>query len=63
MGKVKTKSSMSIPGNCMVKVKCKTRVPFDASEKEILFSPLLEFTGDNDLIFYESTATLKRGKS
>ena len=63
MGKVKTVKPLSISGNCMVKVKCKTRVSFDVAEKDVLFQPLFQFMGDNDLIIYEATGTLIRGKS
>ena len=63
LGEAKTVKPMLIPANCMVRVKCKTRVSFDMAEKEVLFSPFVEFMGDNDIIVYESTGTLKRGKS
>ena len=63
LGEAKTAQSIKIPGNCLVRVKCKTRVSFDMAEKEILFSPSDDFLGDTDLVLYESTGTLKRGKS
>ena len=63
MGKVKTVKPLSISGNCMMKVKCKTSVSFDVAEKDVLFQPLFQFMGDNDLIIYEATETLIRGKS
>ena len=62
LGKLKTVKPVSIPGNCMVKLKCKTRVSFDVGEKDVLFQPLVEFTG-GDLIMYEATGTLKRGRT
>ena len=36
---------------------------FDQRFKDILFQPLVEFMGESDLIIYESTETLKQGKS
>jgi hypothetical protein len=64
LGDVKTCETIRIPGNCMVKVKGRTRVNIDTGgEKEILFQPLIEFEGENDLIVYESMDVLKWGKS
>ena len=54
---------MSIPGNCLVKVKCKTHVSCDVAEKQIVFQPLVEFMGDSELTAYESVGTITRGKS
>ena len=64
LGTAKSTSVIRIPGKCMVRVKAKTRVPLDGDEsKEFLFDPLFEFAGDSDLIVYESTGVLKRGKT
>ena len=64
LGAVKTSNTVRIPANTMMKVKCRTRVKIDtAGEKEVLFSPLMEFEGERDLIVYDSTTVLKHGKS
>ena len=59
LGTVKSTLSVCIPGNCMVRVEGKTRVCLDnCDSKEIMFSPLIEFCGESDLIMYESTDVL-----
>ena len=64
LGITKSTSAIRVPGKCLVRVKAKTRVSLDGDEnKEFLFDPLVEFTGESDLILYESTGVLKRGKT
>ena len=64
LGVVKTVQPVRVPANCMIKVKAKTRVKIEtAGEKEVLFSPLIQYEGEDDLIVYESTAVLKWGKA
>ena len=63
LGNVKIANPLVIPGNCLMTTKCKTRVELGTEEKDVLFSPLAEYLGELDLIVYESTGKLKRGKS
>ena len=64
LGAVKTSDTLRIPAKTFVKVKGKTRVRIDtSSEKEVLFSPLIQFEGEHDLIVYDSTTALKPGKA
>ena len=63
LGILKTTEMIRVPGNCMVRVKGRTRAHVDCDEKEVMFSPQVEFTGENNVIVYESTGILKRGKS
>ena len=64
LGIAKSTSPICVPGKCMLKVKAKTRVSLDGDEnREFLFDPLVEFAGGSDLIVYESTGVLKRGKT
>ena len=63
LGKIRTVKPISVPGKCMVKVKCKTKVSCDMLEKDVLIQPLSEFLGDGDLMVCESVTSLKRGRS
>ena len=63
LGQVKTVKPISVPGNCMVRIKCKTRMSVDLAEKNVLIRPNVEFMSGDQLIVCESTETLKRGKS
>ena len=64
LGSVKTQNSVRIPAKTLVQVKSKSRVNIDTvGGKDVLFSPLIQFEGEHDLIIYDSTVALKRGKS
>ena len=63
LGSVKIANPLVVPGNCLVRTKCKTRVERHVGEIYVLFSPLTEYMAEGDLIVYESTGKLKRGKS
>ena len=63
LGSVKIANPIVVLGNCLVRTKCKTRVERHVGEIDVLFSPLTEYMAEGDLIVYESTGKLKRGKS
>ena len=46
LGTVKTVKSVIIPPNCLVNVKCKTKVSVDKSETDVLIQPSVDFMGD-----------------
>ena len=63
IGSVSCHNTVKIPANCFVKINGK--VKFDApvnSETEVLFSLSLELEGESELLTYETTGTVKKGK-
>ena len=55
LGAVKTSDTVRIPAKTFMKFKGKTRFKIDTSgEKDVLFSPMIHFEGEHDLIVYDS---------